>query len=696
MSLRSNLLKTLGQGPKSLKQLREKLGAPPKKLAKHLKALLAEQKIVFDGGQYALAGDADAPLVDGRLVKLGASFGFVAPLDGSADIFIPGSKLAGAMPQDVVRVVLADKPRVAGSREGRVRSILQPNDRLAGTVEIEDGRLVLLPDNAPDTPLPVKRSADGGAKPGEKVAAQILERGDRHDDHRVGVIQRFGSADSAKQCAKAILFSAGITKSFPDAVKQEAKSAAALKLTKEQLKGRSDLRKETIFTIDSAHTKDMDDAVSARKTENGYVLSVHIADVSHYVPGKSLLDEEALARGTSIYYADSVVPMLPRALSNEACSLNPGEDRLAFSCIMELDRDARLQQYRFEKSVICSKVKGVYSEINTLFDGTADQEIAERYSDVLEKIWLMEEIYHKLAALRQARGSMEIESEEPLLLVDPEGRTVGIERRQRGKAERLIEEFMLLANTAAAQLAEERNIPFIYRVHDNPSPDKVEQLKAVLTAVGLEVHFASDRPTQAELGAILDKTRGTNLEIPVHQAVLRSMAKAKYEAEAKGHYGLALDDYAHFTSPIRRYPDLAIHRILSDVVAGATREQLQKRYGHFAKQAAEQSSERELLAQRLERDCDASYKAEYMKRYIGQTFDGVIVAVAPHGLYVALPNTVEGLVHNAHLADYKLEVQEGVRLLDPATGKSWRVGDAMAVRLLAADVSRGQIDFAPA
>ncbi|MGD9559668.1 MAG: ribonuclease R [Oscillospiraceae bacterium] len=694
MSLKSDLFKELKKGPKTAKRLRTKLDVSPKKLAKLLDRLVAEKKLAFREGQYALpqAGQLSVA-VEGKLVKLAGRFGFVAPTDGTDDIFIPGHGLNGAMYGDVVKVVLFDQPRVPGSREGEIVEIVAPQNTVAGTVREEGGRLVLVPDNAPDVPLAIRRGADSGVKPGEKAAGQILERGEDYAEHQVGIVQRFGLADSARQCAKAILYTAGITKAFSEKVKNEAKVAASAKILKEELKRREDLREEVIFTIDSDATKDIDDAVSASRTKSGYRLGVHIADVSYYVKGKTVLDEEAFARGTSVYYADSVVAMLPRSLSNGACSLNPQEDRLAFSCLMELDGDARLVDYRFTKSLICSRVKGVYSEINTIFAGQESGEVREKYAEVRESLDVMAEIYHKLAKLRKARGSLEIESDEPKLVLNRDGVCVGVEKRERGDAERLIEEFMLLANTAAARFGTERKLPFLYRVHEKPPLDKAEQLKAVLTAVGVPFDFAGELPTTGELGQLLDLTRGKPVEIPVHTAVLRSMAKAVYSPQPQGHFGLALEDYSHFTSPIRRYPDLAIHRIMSDALDGMPKDQLQKRYKRFVQDAAVQSSEQEQLAQRVERDCDDCYKAEYMKPFVGQHFDGVITSVTPFGIYVGLPNTIEGLLRMQDLSEHRLEVQKGVALMDPVSKRRFAIGDTIGVKLAGVDISRGHIDF---
>lgn len=707
MSLQKDILKALKNGPAMYKQLKADTGAKNQKLEKALKTLVRQKKIEQGKKGYALCsatiqpvpvkGKADKAKIAGaipaKIVKLGRTFGFAAPLDGGADIFIPGRELAGAMPGDEVLVSLFEHPRVEGSREGEVVSVQVQNNRIVGRLELHDGKLVIFPDAAPDTAIAIRKNADGGALPGEKAAAAITLRGTSHAEHRAQVLLRFGAADSAKECARAILYAAGIEQTFPEEAKAEAKKAAAGGIPASEIKKRKDLRDVTIFTIDGASTKDIDDAVSAKKVQGGYKVGVHIADVSHYVRPQTPLGEEAMHRGTSIYFADSVIPMLPKSLSNGICSLNPGEDRLAFSCIMDLDEEGRMTNYKFVKTVIRSRMQGVYEEINTLYNENAEAAVKQKYAEITPDLLLLREIYEKLAKRRVERGNMEIESDEAKLIIDKNGRCVGVEPRQRGVAEKLIEEFMLLANTAAAAYARELDIPFVYRVHEKSPEDKVEQLKTALNAADISFRFKKEAPTQKELAKLLDDARGTRLEHFVHNAVLRSMSKAKYEPKPEGHYGLALEDYAHFTSPIRRYPDLAIHRILTDVVGGLSRSDVRKKYKLFAAEASRQSSETELVAQQVERDCDGCYKAEYMQPFIGDEFEGTVSSVMQFGIYVQLPNTVEGLVHISRLSGEHLELVEGVLLHNPLTGKSYRIGDEIKVKLVGVDVSRGHIDF---
>ncbi|MEQ2520899.1 ribonuclease R [Ruthenibacterium sp. CLA-JM-H11] len=695
MSLKGKILKELEKKPRRLKELKARLGND-KKVTRLMDELVKKKQVFVRDGMYCVAARDMEKALKCRLVKLARTFGFAQPVEGGADVFIPGKYLLGAMPGDLVLVTLDEHPRRAGTLEGKVIAIAEENKRFGGEVTKLDGRLALLPDACPHVPLLIKKGADGGARIGEKAAVEILERGENHADHRAGVSMRFGAADVASHCAKALLYSVGISRHFPASVKEEAKVYENARLREKDCKGRRDLRDWAVFTIDSASTKDIDDAISLTRTENGYALGVHIADVSHYVRPGSALDKEAFSRGTSVYYADSVVPMLPRQLSNGICSLNEGEDRLAFSCLMQLDRQGGVIDYEFCKTVIRSRVKGVYSEVNAILDGSADNAVKVRYAQVAEQLPLMQEVYEKLAARRLQRGAMNIESDEAKILVDESGRCTGVEKRVRGVSECMIEEFMLLANMCAARLAKEKDIPFVYRVHDQPEAERVEALKKALLAMKVDAGFAGETPTVKELAALLDATRDTPLERAVHTNVLRSMAKAKYEPQPKGHFGLALADYAHFTSPIRRYPDLAIHRILGRLCAGASADEIRQQFTGFAAEASVQSSECEVRAMKAERDIDDCYKAEYMQQFIGEEFDAVVASVTSFGLYVELPNTVEGLVRADALSTRELQLIDGVALVEPLGGRRWAVGDRMRVTLAGVDVAAGNVDFEPA
>ena len=457
---------------------------------------------------------------------------------------------------------------------------------------------------------------------------------------------------------------------------------------------RLDLRGIPIFTIDSAETKDIDDAISLMKTQNGgYELGVHIADVSHYVRPDTALDKEAYERATSIYYADKVIPMLPTQLSNGICSLNEGEERLAFSCLMQLDESGNIHSYQFVKSVIRSRVKGVYKEINALLDGSNDPALVTKYKDVMAQLPAMTELYEKRLALRKARGAMDIESDEAKLVMDEEGRCVDIVKRTRGVSECMIEEFMLLANQCAAHFARVKQIPFVYRVHEEPNAEKLERLHGLLQACGVNDHFAKDVPTPKELSAILEGVRGTAYEQIINVGMLRCMSKAVYEEKPKGHYGLVLQDYAHFTSPIRRYPDLAIHRIMTAQLKGTDKDTMILRYSEFAEDVSKQASEREVIAMQIERKAEDCYKAEYARRHLGECYEGRISGVTQRGLFIELENGVEGFVPASSLTPTGTMLTEGIRLSDPVSGKNWNLGDSMMITIVRADVNLGKIDF---
>ena len=695
MSIKGKVLRELESHPCRMGELTRKLGNN-KKVQAALRELRSQGIVQEKAGLYALKKEQKPEGEPCVLVKLAETFGFAKRDDGKGDIFVPGRSLKGAMPGDKILVKLFERPRVPGSMEGEVTAITEPENRLVGTlIQLPGGRLFLSPDRCPEVLIALRRGGAGGARVGDKVAAALTHRGERHSDHQAAVTLRFGSADSARQCARAILFSHEVDPVFPDDVQNEA-AAIPTGIPESEQAHRLDLRSEPIFTIDSAETKDIDDAISIKATETGFELGVHIADVSYYVRPGTRLNEEAFARATSVYYASSVAPMLPKELSNGVCSLNEGEDRLAFSCLMQLDAQGRVQSYRFAKTLIRSRVKGVYKEINALLAGTAEECVAQRYREVSGEFAAMKQLYRKRVAQRKARSAMELETKEGKLILNDAGVCVGVECRERGVSECMIEEFMLLANECAAHLGRTEKLPFVYRVHEQPDPDKVNTLVQMLAACGIAAKFKKAAPTQRELGQILDEVRGTTLEMAVNTAVLRSMQKADYQPEPKGHFGLALEDYAHFTSPIRRYPDLSIHRIMSDWLAGVRGEELRRRYEKFAQDASRQSSERELNAMQTEREAEDCYKAEYMRAHLGESFEGRVSGVTAKGLFVMLENTVEGFLPARLLCRGEPVLSEGVRLSDALSGKTWMLGDAVQVTVAKADVPGGKIDFAPA
>lgn len=696
--MRDKIEHAIQNQPCTVKELKQKFGGErgaDRKVMEALDELVREAVVCQRQGVFftVRSGRADKALLC-KVVKLGKNFAFVMLEDGTSDIFIPGRFTKGAMPGDDVLVEKFEHPRVEGSDEGAILAILTEKNDLVGTVRRVEGRLRFVPDDCPAITMPLARDCEGGAKDGDKVAVEILNRGSRQEDHRVGVAMRFGSSDEAKRCAKALLYAKDIRTRFPDKVRDEAKKFEGAEVSEKDCEGRMDLRALPIFTIDSAETKDIDDAISLTRTsDGGFELGVHIADVSNYVKPGTELDNEAFSRATSVYYADQVVPMLPKALSNGICSLNENELRLAFSCLMRLDKEGNLTDYRFVKSIIRSRVKGVYSEINALLAGTADAEIKAKYADVIDQLPAMKELYGHRARLRRERGCMDIESGEVKLILDENGRCIDVKKRTSGESESMIEEFMLLANQCAAHFARVKQIPFVYRVHEEPNAEKLERLHALLQACGINDHFAKDVPAPKELSAILEGVRGTPYEQIINTGMLRCMSKALYEEKPKGHYGLVLKDYAHFTSPIRRYPDLAIHRIMTDLLKGTEKETMILRYTDFAERASKQSSEREVIAMQIERKAEDCYKAEYARRHLGECYEGTISGVTQRGLFIELDNGVEGFVPASSLTPSGTSLTEGVRLTDPASGKTWSLGDKMMITIVRADVNLGKIDF---
>ena len=700
--LQKSILNAVKRRPMTLRELQNNLQVDNSRLRTTVSAMVATGELSMRNGTYvpgfATYENAAAPnTIPCTLVKLAARFGFASRDDGEGDIFIPGRALHGAMPNDKINVKLSDHPRVEGSSEGEVVEVTVPNNRFAGTVCLsEDGRMAVEPDGCRDVKFLLAKQGSEGVHLGDKVGFLITHRGNRHSDHRAAVVEKFGSSDYASECAKAILYGRSVRQEFPPEVLEEARAYDNATIDPAEAAKRLDLRGIPIFTIDSAETKDIDDAISLQKLDDGYELGVHIADVSHYVRPGSALNEEAFERATSIYYADKVIPMLPTQLSNGICSLNEGEDRLAFSCLMRLDENGEIRSYKFVKSVICSRVKGVYKEINALLEpeeGVDLTDLKTKYEAVLDQLPTMDELYRKRLVLRKARGAMDIESNEAKLVMDENGRCIDIVKRDRGTSECMIEEFMLLANQCAANAGRTNKAPFVYRVHEAPDAEKMEKLSATLLACGLNAKFKNPIPTQLELAALLDETRGQPIQIPVHTGILRSMQKARYAPQPLGHYGLVLADYAHFTSPIRRYPDLAIHRIMTAQLKGTDKDTMILRYSEFAEDVSKQASEREVIAMQIERKAEDCYKAEYARRHLGECYEGRISGVTQRGLFIELENGVEGFVPASSLTATGTMLTEGVRLSDPVSGKNWNLGDTMMITIVRADVNLGKIDF---
>lgn len=630
--------------------------------------------------------------VEATLVSLSKNFGFARPDVGGDDIFIHGSALQGALVGD--KIIVGDIRKDDRGPSGRVRRIVEHKPaQTTGTVSVTDEGIELIPDNAIRYNLRMRERDLNGAKDGDKVLA-ALEQDYRGDWAYASVKKVFGSGRTARVCADAIVEQYSIPHVFPQEVLDEAERVGNEPISEAEYAKRLDLRGEPIFTIDSKDAKDLDDAISVKRTDFGYTLGVHIADVSHYVKEGSTIDEEAINRGTSVYFADRVIPMLPEVLSNGACSLNAGTDKLAFSALIELDKEGRITKYDFKKTIINSKVRGVYSEVNEILDGTASEEILNKYAPVMESLMSAKELADILKANSAARGTMELDSGESKFILDENGICIDIMPRVSGEAEQLIEQMMVTANIAAAKFSLDHKLPFLYRVHGTPDPKRVEELVTLLQLVGVPCkEIVKPNPETQDFAAILDRVRGLPCETLVSQRLLRTMEKARYSTEETGHFGLALSDYSHYTSPIRRYPDTSIHRVLSAFVEGMPAEEVRRRYAQFCETSATESSRNEIRALIAERDAEDCYMAEYMSQHIGEHFEGTVSGVTMRGVFVRLENSVEGFVS---LDAFEGEdfVYDGL-ITQRSPKRELTIGTPLPIIVASAYVATGKVDFVP-
>ena len=663
-------------------------------------------KISFsrDGGRRARISSSphrDELVISGIFSSTKSGFGFVTPdaeyrdTVGEKDVFIPEHKTLNAIDGDCVEAIFHFYTSSRGEikTEGRITKIIsygrktvigtvrKINSERRGSRRIPE-RYLLIPD---DSSLCITPDITElcGAKAGDKAEA-LLQRS-RDYGITCEVVRVFGEAHSRGANYEAILAECEIPLEFSDAELEEAERLALTELSDEGRVRRS----EVIFTIDGEGAKDLDDAVSLKKTAAGWLLGVHIADVSYYVREKSLLDRAVMSRGTSVYFTDKVVPMLPTALSNGACSLNAGEDKYALSALVSLDNEGNIKNTKIEKSIIRSRVRGVYSEVNRIFEGTADADIKKKYKEVIPTLTKMRELYLLLDKKARGRGSLELMSSEAEILLDGEGNPTDIIKRERGDAEKLIEQFMLTANEAVARLLYENKIPCVYRVHENPPPDKLEGFLLYMHNLGFDTSVVSrDKAEPSDFSALLSSAEEKGLIFPVSYTMVRAMAKAKYSSEKARHFGLALDTYCHFTSPIRRLSDLATHRIIHKTLFEGKEP---KAYSKYAYRAASAATEAELRAIEAERRIENLYKVVYMSDKVGESFVGTVISVASFGFFVELDNTVEGLVPIEDLWGYFVYDEKTMTIR--SRDCSYKIGDKVEVRLEEADIIRGKLRF---
>lgn len=684
--------------PMKLKELAILLNVPKEQreeLKQVLNLLLAEGKIsVSKKGKF---GKAEAFALVGVFSGNARGFGFVAIEGQEEDVFIPADRTGGALHGDRVQIVIDSEGR-GGRPEGTVVRILEhANETLVGTYEKGKGYGFVIPDNqriSKDIFIP--QGCSQGAVSGHKVMVKIRDFGEKKGKKPEGVITEIlGHIHDPGVDILSIVRAYNLPEDFPGAVKNQLKQVPD-EVKKDSWAGRKDLRDLPTVTIDGEEAKDLDDAISIERAGDGYLLGVHIADVSHYVQEHTPLDEEAFKRGTSVYLVDRVIPMLPHKLSNGICSLNEGEDRLALSCLMEIDSQGNVTGHEIAETVIRSDRRMTYTAVNAIVTDH-DPQVTAEYAEFAEMFLLMKELADILRKKRHARGSIDFDFPESKIVLDEKGKPLEIKAYERNAATRIIEDFMLLANETVAEDYFWQELPFLYRTHDKPDEDRMKRLGTFINNFGYVLRMPGGQVYPKEIQKLLDKVEGTPEELLISRLTLRSMKQAKYTTENTGHFGLAARYYTHFTSPIRRYPDLQIHRIIKESLHGGLTG---KRISHYEKilpQVAVQTSALERRADEAERETDKLKKVQYMERFIGQEFEGVISGVTSWGFYVELPNTVEGLVHISELRDdYYVFLEERYELSGEMTGKTYKLGQTIRVQLTGCDRFSKTIDFIPA
>ncbi|MDR1953303.1 MAG: ribonuclease R [Clostridiales Family XIII bacterium] len=640
--------------------------------------------------------------VRGVLRKTRRGFGFLIPENGTGDIYISARKLNGAMNGDLVDVIVYLDSRRGDSREGYVRKIVErAADEMVGTfARLPHGGLVIPDDKTNGEEVRIANEDFGKAKPGDKVVARITKYPDRRKPAEGVITEVLGRAGDASGVMRALVRSFGIIEDFPPEAIAEAETTPQCVSDEDIAKvrpgkpPRRDLRKKTIFTIDGADSKDFDDAVSIDRLDNGhYLLGVHIADVCHYVAAGSAIDMEALNRGTSVYLPDAVIPMLPAALSNDICSLNEGVDRLTLSVDMEVDENGEVVRHELYESVIHSTARLVYDDVSDLLEKD-DAFQRKRYRHIAADIALMGELAHILEGARHRRGSIDFDLREATVALDAHGLPTDIKTYERRTANRMIEEFMILANETVAKQFAQMHIPFVYRVHERPDTEKMRAFMKLIAQFGLKLKGRPDNVTPLALSELLHTIKGQTEEDILSKVCLRSMQKAVYGVECLGHFGLALKYYCHFTSPIRRYPDLIIHRIIKESLAGKLPAKRVRIFKKKTDAAAKRSSGTEQRATMLEREAEKRMKAEFMTRHIGEEYDAIISGVTSFGLFAELENTVEGMIGFDTLTDdyYDFEADH-YRIVGQESGKIYALGDRVRIIVTSVDADNREINF---
>lgn len=682
--------------PMKIKELAVLLDVPREErpaLEEVLHELLAEGKIeVSKRGKYS---KMEEKYITGTFIGNVRGFGFVDVEGEEEDIFISESQINGAMHGDLVQVALLDSKTSGGRRrEGAVIKVLQrATTRAVGTFQKNKNFGFVIPDNlklGQDIFIPLEYSK--GAVDGHKVVVEITDYGNERKKPEGKVIEIIGHINDPGTDIMSIVKGYDLPTEFPPKVLKQAENVGK-PVSGADMAGRKDVRGWQMVTIDGEDAKDLDDAVSLTKEGDNYRLGVHIADVANYVQEHSALDVEALERGTSVYLVDRVIPMLPHILSNGICSLNAGEDRLALSCIMLISQDGTVIEHEIAETVVCVDCRMSYTSVRKILKDRDEKE-REKYQELVPMFELMEELAAVLREKRRKRGSIDFDFPETKIVLDSHGRPLEIKPYERNVATRIIEDFMLIANETVAQDFFWQEIPFVYRTHDTPDPEKIRKLGTFINNFGYSIKIGQEEIHPKELQKLLEKVEDTPEEPLISRLTLRSMKQAKYTVQCTGHFGLAARYYCHFTSPIRRYPDLQIHRIIKETLRGRMNGKRMEHYEKILPEAAAQSSARERRAEEAERETDKLKKVQFMEQKIGRIYEGVISGITAWGIYVELANTVEGMIHVSRLAgDFYYYNEDTYEMTGRDTGRSFKLGQKIRIIVDGVDYLQKSIEF---
>lgn len=684
--------------PMKLKELAMLLDIPKSQraeLEKVVNSLLAEGKISISAK--GKLGRPETFALVGVFTAHARGFGFVAVEGREEDIFIPAERTHGAMHGDKVQVVIEEEAKNRRAEGCIVKILEHANEELVGIYQKSKGFGFVVPDNPRITrDVFIPQGCDGGAVTGHKVVVRVKDFGEAYKKKPEGVIvQILGHVNDPGVDILSLAKAYGLPEEFPESVMEQVKQLPD-EVNEADRAWRKDLRDLQTVTIDGEEAKDLDDAITLERVGDGYRLGVHIADVSHYVTEYSPLDKEALKRGTSVYLTDRVIPMLPHKLSNGICSLNQGEDRLALSCLMEIDRKGNVIGHEIAETVIQVDRRMTYTAVDAVIT-KQDPDVMKEYGDFVDLFFRMKELADILRAKRHSRGSIDFDFPESKITLDEKGRPIDIQPYDRNAATKIIEDFMLLANETVAEDYFWQEVPFLYRTHEKPDEEKMLRLGTFLNNFGYHLRMPNGEVHPKEVQKLLDKVEGTPEEALISRLTLRSMKQARYTTENSGHFGLAAKYYTHFTSPIRRYPDLQIHRIIKESLHGGLGEKRVKHYEKLLPEVAVKTSALERRADEAERETDKMKKVQYMEHFIGQEMEGVISGVTAWGFYVELPNTVEGLVHINELRDdYYVFDEAHYELIGETRRKTYKLGQPIRVIVAGCDRFARTIDFVPA